>query len=61
MPYVIYFFTIVNGNSVIIDTMPVPNEPMCVEIVRMINSQPSAGGRRVKAACYININGAKNG
>jgi hypothetical protein len=31
------------------------------EIVRMINSQPSAGGRRVKAACYINVNGAKNG
>jgi len=53
MLYVIYFFTIVSGQNVIIDTMPVPNEPACVGIVKMINSQPSGGGRRVKAACYI--------
>jgi hypothetical protein len=54
MMFVIYFFTIVNGQNVIVDTMPVPNAPTCIEIVNMINSQPSAGGRRVKAACYIN-------
>ena len=53
MLYVIYFFTIVSGQNVIIDTMPVPNEQACVGIVKMINSQPSGGGRRVKAACYI--------
>ena len=53
MLYVIYFFTIVNGNSVLIDTMPVPSPTMCVQLVDMINSQPSPGGRRVRAACYI--------
>ena len=53
MIYVVYFLTIVNGASVIVDTMPVNNEKSCVEIVQMINSQPSAGGRKVRAACYI--------
>jgi hypothetical protein len=53
MIYVVYFLTIVNGVSVIVDTMPVNNEKSCVEIVQMINSQPSAGGRKVRAACYI--------
>jgi hypothetical protein len=53
MIYVVYFLTIVNGASVIVDTMPVNNEKSCVEIVQMINSQPSASGRKVRAACYI--------
>ena len=37
----------------IIDTMPVPTPTACVQLVDMINSQPSPGGRRVRAACYI--------
>ena len=53
MIYVVYFLTIVNGYSVIVDIMSVNNVKSCVEIVQMINSQPSAGGRKVRAACYI--------
>lgn len=53
MTYIIYFITIVNNMTVIIDTMPVANEKACIEIVTMINSQPSISGRRVRSACYI--------
>jgi len=57
MSFVIYFFTIISGTTVIIDTVPVNTREYCMEIVNMINSQPSQGGRRVKAACYISKKG----
>jgi hypothetical protein len=42
-----------SNGSVVIDTMPVDSQQSCMSIVQMVNSQPSQGGRRVKAACYI--------
>jgi hypothetical protein len=58
MTYVVYFLVMFSNGSVVIDTMPVDTERSCMSIVQMVNSQPSQGGRRVKAACYIS---AKNG
>lgn len=53
MTYVVYFLVMFSNSSVVIDTMPVDTEQSCLSIVKMINSQPSQGGRRVKASCYV--------
>ena len=53
MTYVVYFLVMFSSGSVVIDTMPVDTEQSCISIVKMINSQPSQGGRRVKASCYV--------
>ena len=51
--FIVYFFTIVNnGTAYSVSTMPVDSEKSCMEIVKTINSQPSAGGRNVRATCY---------
>jgi len=51
--FVVYFLVMFSNGSVVIDTMPVDSQQSCMSIVQMVNSQPSQGGRRVKAACYI--------
>ena len=53
MTFVVYFLVMFSNGSVVIDTMPVDSQQSCMSIVKMVNSQPSQGGRRVKAACYI--------
>ena len=53
MTYIVYFLVMFSNGSVVIDTMPVDSQQSCMSIVQMVNSQPSQGGRKVKAACYI--------
>jgi hypothetical protein len=52
--FIIYFFTMVNnGTAYVVDTMQVSSEKECISIVKMVNSQPTSGGKKVRATCYI--------
>ena len=52
--FIVYFFTVVNnGTAYVVNTMQVSGEKECVSIVKMVNSQPTAGGQNVRAACHI--------
>jgi hypothetical protein len=52
--FMVYFFTVVNnGTAYVVNTMQVSGEEECVSIVKMVNSQPTAGGKNVMATCHI--------
>jgi hypothetical protein len=52
--FIVYFFTVVNnGTAYVVNTIQVSGEKECVSIVKMVNSQPTAGGKNVRAACHI--------
>ena len=49
----VYFFTITNnGTAYVVSKMPVDSEKTCMQIVKTINSEKSAGGNNVLATCY---------
>ena len=51
--FMVYFFTITNnGTAYVVSKMPVDSEKTCMQIVKTINSEKSAGGNNVLATCY---------